>query len=449
MDEVLVSDGFKINSFAHHNLIVHIAIALARIEQGCYVPLDPEQDESILSTREHAVAEHIAEGIGRIFNVELPESEIAYIAIHLASKRLLDSPGDAEDGSGNLVITDEAWGLAAEMLETVWRTFRFDFRQDVELRMNLARHLMPLAVRLRYHMSLENALLPDIKERFPLAYAMAIDACGVLTEHFGTEPSEDEIGYIALSLALALERSKSEPVRHNVLVVCASGMGSARLLSYQIQQRFRGYIGSIETCDSADFERRDLAGIDYVLTTVPLKRHVSIPVVEVSVFLNESDRRDIKSAFEAPAGGSSRACFTPELFFPHLSFSTREEVLSFMCAQVAAHEEVSPALEELVWKREEMATTSFGNLVALPHPYEPVSERTFVAVGLCDHSIPWNGKPVRAVFLVCVSDNAGDELEAFYSSMVGLLTKQESIQRLLSDMEFETLLEELEGEVHD
>lgn len=449
VDEVLVNDGFKVSSFAHHNLIVHIAIALARIEKGCYVPLDPEQDESILSTREHAVAVHIAEGIGRIFNVELPESEVAYIAIHLASKRLLDSPGDAQDSEDNLVITDEAWTLASEMLETVWRAFRFDFRQDVELRMNLARHLMPLSVRLRYHMSLENALLPDIKERFPLAYSMAIDACGVLAEHFGTEPSEDEVGYIALSLALALERSKSDPVLRNVLVVCASGMGSARLLSYQIQQRFKGYIGSIDTCDAAEFDNRDLAGIDYVLTTVPLKRHVSIPVVEVSVFLSEDDRRDIKTAFEALDEDSARTCFSPALFFPHLPFSTREEVLSFMCAQIAAHEKVAPELEELVWKREEMATTSFGNLVALPHPYEPVSEHTFVAVGLCDREIPWNGKPVRAVFLVCVANDAGDELEAFYSSMVGLLTKQESIQHLLSDMEFETLLEELEGEVHD
>lgn len=80
---------------------------------------------------------------------------IAYIAIHLAGKHLVEggSPPHLQDASDeNLEITDEAWNLAADMIETVWRAFRFDFRNDAELRMNLARHTMPLIVRLPYNM---------------------------------------------------------------------------------------------------------------------------------------------------------------------------------------------------------------------------------------------------------------------------------------------------------
>ena len=335
------------------------------------------------------------------------------------------------------------------MLEAVWRAFRFDFRYDVELRMNLARHLMPLSVRLRYHMTLENALLPDIKQRFPLAYAMALDACGVLAAHFGTTPSEEEAGYIALAFALALERSKEEPERKNLLVVCASGRGTAHLLAYEVEHRFEGHIGSIETCDVEDFARRDLSGIDYVLTTVKLDRHVNIPVIEVSVFLNERDSEDIKSALERGTNVPASRFFDPDLFFPHLSFADKAGVLAFLSARMAERDDVRDDLEQLVLKREETGATSFGNLVALPHPYGPASDRTQVSVGLLDSPVDWDGKPVRAVFLICISDDASVELESFYKSMVGLLTNSESIQRLLSSMRFETLMDELEGGRHD
>lgn len=445
VDEVLERDNFKVNSFAYHNLIVHIAVALTRIKNNCYVPADANQLSQIQMTDEYKVAADIAAAISDSGHIKLPDPEIAYIAIHLASKRLLDGddePVNAQGDKDSLVISDEAWTLAYQMIETVWRTSRFDFRYDVELRMNLARHLMPMAVRLRYRMSLENVLLPDIKERFPLAYSMAADACGVLEDHYGVAPSESEIGYIALSFALALERKKGEPANKRVLVVCASGMGTARLLAYQVKEQFKGYIGSIQTCDAREFDSYDLSAIDYVFTTIPLKRKTVIPVVQISVFLDEGDQREIRSAL---AGETStvQQYFNRALFYPHLAFDTREAVIDFLCDGVERVENVDAAFRRRVFKREEYGNTSFGNFCALPHPNEPVSDKTFVAVGLLDSPIDWKGKPVRAVFLISTAEDAEDDLESFYRSMVKLLTQQDAMKRLLDAQTFETLMDEL------
>ena len=99
-----------------------------------------------------------------------------------------------------------------------------------------------------------------------------------------------------------------------------------------------------------------------------------------------------------------------------------------------------------MWQRERAAATSFGSMVALPHPYEAVSTRTFVAVALLDEPVDWNGTPVQAVFMICVARDAGADLEAFYRAIGGLLTQQSAIQKLTSDMRFDVLLSELEGE---
>ena len=66
------------------------------------------------------------------------------------------------------------------MIETVWRAFRFDFRNDAELCMNLARHTMPPIVRLRYNMaytiqpSVDNLMLQVIFGGFLYGFAIAV-----------------------------------------------------------------------------------------------------------------------------------------------------------------------------------------------------------------------------------------------------------------------------------
>ena len=452
LEQVLEENDFKINPVSHQNLVVHIAVALARIEQGCYVPMDPENIARIEATDEYRVAAEIARAVERAFTVTLPREEIAYIAIHLASKQIIEGGSAAaaaasgEAPSSQLVITDEAWGIAAEMIDVVWRAFRFDFRTDVELRTNLARHIMPLIVRLRYHMQVENPLLADIKARFPLAWFMAIDAASVLMEAEDVTPSEDEIGYLALSFALAIDRRQTEAPKKNVLAVCASGAGSARLLAYRIQREFGEYVGSVTTCDASEFDRADLTGIDYVFTTVPLTRAVTIPVIEVTLFLDADDeRQDVQSKLERGEAEDATKCFSRELFCPHVKLASRTEVIHLLCERARAVHELPENFEELVLMREELAPTSFGGNVAIPHPYEAVSETTFVAVALLDEPVMWDDREVTAVFLVSVAKDAATELEPFYRAVTALFTHKESIRRLSQEQTFERLLEELEG----
>ena len=444
--EALDEEGYEINPVSRQNLVVHVAIALARINKGCYVPMEASYLENVRSSREHAVAGTVARAIEKRFGTSLPEEEIAYIAIHLASKRLVESDEAKGAGAPPLEISDEAWSLAAEMIEVVWRAFRFDFRDDAELRVNLARHIMPLIVRLRYHMTLENPLLADIRVSYPLPLAMAADAASVLAEKFDADVSDDEVGYIALLFALSLERKATSYAKKHVLVVCASGVGSARLLAYRLQSEFSSNFETVETCDASEFEERDISDIDYIFTTVPLERHVSIPVVHVSLFLDDSSKRDVRRVIDQSEAESAQSYFSPELFFAHAPLASREEVISFLCERAADVVGLPENFEELVWKRERAAATSFGNLVALPHPYEAVSPRTFVAVALLDHPVDWGGNPAQAVFLVGVAHDAGIDLEAFYRSMVGLFTTEKAIQRILGDMRLEVLLNELEGE---
>lgn len=435
----VVDGDLQIGAVALQNLIIHIAIAVLRIKNGCYIPLDADSLGEIKSSPEYESAQCLAQRIGARFGLELPEEEVAYIAIHLAGKQTIGD--DAPDG----VVDGEVWDLVTDMLEEVRRSYHFDFSDDLELRMNLARHLVPLLVRLRFHMSAHNPILRDIRQRFPLAYSMALDSVSVIRERTGKNLSEDETGYIAMAYAVALERRKSSQRRKvNVLLVCASGAGTSRLLAMRFTEHFSASIGEIRVCDAARVEREDLSAIDYVFTTVPLEANLPVPVCMVGQFLDERDAllvHRVLDGGEAALGNKVERAFCPELFFAHVQAEDKTAAIHLLCQAAQRHEDVPEDFEELVLHREDVAETSFGNGVALPHPYMPVSGRTFVAVALLEKPVSWNGHDVRAVFLISIIRDACEDLDAFYRCMSGLLTDRQSIARLVSDQRFEVLIE--------
>ena len=443
VDEALEAENFHINSLLYRNLLVHICIAVMRIRAGHYVPLEGIDDKGLRASSAWPVARRIARLIERDLSCELPESEVAYITMHLAGKRVLDN--QVEDGEA-LVIPDEVWNVVGEMVERIRSDFLFDFSSDLELRMNLARHIVPLATRLRHHLSMNNPILSDIKARYPLAFAMASDVSYILADTFGSMPSEDEVGYIALAFALAVERQKTGLARKSIVIVCASGQGSARLLAYRYREEFGSYLDRIETCDVSEIDALDLTGIDYVFTTVPLHRHLPVPVREVGLFLDEGDIARIREVFRSDGKGTGECPLLlrhldPELVFTHVKASTKDEVLDLLCREAGRRHVLDARFRELVSQREELAPTAFGNLVALPHPITPAGDDTFFGVALLEQPITWDGRDVQAVFLLSIAREDHEGLDRFFDQLSDVLMDPKAIARLVSDQRLETLVE--------
>lgn len=442
VDAVLAEESFEVNSASYQNLIVHIAVAAWRIRENCFVPMEAGQLDQMRGTREYAVAEKVAAAISAELDIDIPAEEVGYIAIHLAGKQTIyPTPSDSE----SLTISDEVWEVVSEMIEVVWETYHFDFRDDLELRMNLARHIVPLSVRLRYNMRVENPLLADIKKRYALAYSIALEASSILTSHYERQLSEDELGYIALSFALALERKKSELPKKNILIVCASGQGSARLLEYRYRKEFGQWIDKIHLCDVSHIDSVDFSEIDYVFTTVPINRQLPVPVREVEYFLDDEGAQAVRNVLTGRSDANGLASyFDQEMFLPHLRAKDKEEVISILCDCAACGRRVPENFQALVEKRERLAQTSFGNQVAFIHPFKAVTDETFVCVGLLDEPVDWNNHAVRAVFLVSISKSKNKNLDRFYRGIAGLLTSTEAIQTLVDNQDWETFLELLD-----
>lgn len=436
VSSALEDETVRIGSEAYQNLYIHIAIAIVRIRNRMYVPMEDDELFQFEGSAEYECAHRIARALEARFNIELPDSEVSYIALHLAGKRLTMASVDSSQTAET--IPDEVWGVVDRMIAAVLEAFSIDLRSDLELRMNLARHLVPLAVRLRYGMMVDNPLLVEIKARFPLAWAMAADASHVLFDVYGVLPDENEIGYISLAFALALERQGERPVKKNVLIVCASGAGTARLLAHRCRQEFAAHVGDVKTCDVSQLRSIAFESVDYVFTTVDIPEGVGIPVpvLKVGLFLDSRDIDAIAGMFHRDEMAGLSRFFPQLLFCPHLDADTREAALDHMISVVERRWDVPSSFRALVLEREKMGPTSFGNQVALPHPARAIGGPPFVAVGLLDHAIEWDGHDVRAVFLISFSCDADVGIDEFNRGVGSLLSSAKAIRTLLDDQRY-------------
>lgn len=425
------SQGINLSSVAFQNLVVHIAITVERIKADEHIPMPEAQLREVQSAAEYPAAQLIANKISDELSLAFPESEIAYIAIHLMGKRSFGE--DASASEPEMSISEEAWDLVLRMVQTIHNTFHVDFSGDLELKMGLAQHIMPLMARLKYCLGVRNPMLSDIKRRFPLAYTMACAVASLLQEVSGCIPSEDELGYIALSFAFALERRQTGAGKKNLLVVCASGRGSAQLLELRCREEFGSLIGTITSCDVHHVAEIDFSDIDYVFTTVPLTCAVPVPVRLVSNFLSSREAEQARSLLKEP-GRAILTHFSQDLFFPHLAYTTRDEVLSFLCDRLHQAGKADDSLFDFVLKREELGSTSFGGSIALPHPAKPIGAETCVAVGLLDNPVLWDeaGHLVQAVFLISFSQAAdGRELNVFFKRLSQFVTDETAVDQLV------------------
>lgn len=434
--EILEKYEIKLSDIAVQNLIMHIYVMLKRIQAGFEIYLEEKQLNQFSLEKELITASEIADKISENMGVLVSIQEIKYIAIHLAGKKIYDS--SCKNGK-NLIITKEIDKLVTEILNKIYESFKIDFRDNLELRMSLSQHIVPLEVRIKFDMTLNNPLLQEVKEQYFLAYSIASFACGIISQKYNKKLDENEIGYFALSFALALERDKYDIRRKTILIVCSSGKGSTQLLKYKYLDQFGKYIDDIKTCDVNGISKINMDEIDYIFTTVPIKEKVKVPILEVQYFLESEDVKNVMHVLETSQNDTILKYYSSDLFISELDLNTKDEVLNYMCDVIEKVEVIPKDFRKAVFEREKIAQIEFGNRVAIPHPCRTLSKRTFACIAILKNPIIWEKQEVQVIFLISIEDKPSKEIQKFYKTTSKLLLNKQYISELIRNKDFITL----------
>lgn len=290
--------------------------------------------------------------------------------------------------------------------------------------MALALHLIPLIKRIEYSTYLNNPLIDEIKSNLIVAYELAVKATDIINKQYQCHLPEDEIAYFALHINLSLEQSKKFTHKNTILLVCASGGGSAKLLEYYFKENFSDYINKLEVCSLYELNNKDILKYDCIFTTVPLNQEMRIPVFQINYFMNEKDYLKVKNSFRQLKKQNIIKYFPKSIFYEYDSFKTKEEAIREIVKRCRKYYDLPDNFEKEVLKREKLASTELGSLVAFPHTQKPMSHQTFVSVVILKKPMLWNERKIRIIMLSSIEKSRKKDLNDFYDFISYFMTHQ-------------------------
>lgn len=290
--------GTVFSDEAYAGLVMHVAIAVKRIKLGKDIIMHNDELHTLESTKEFTVASNLARMLEERFDVDIPADEIGYITVHLLGSNISNTDNDEKENWVELQI------LTNEIIGNVSSEVNKDLSGDKQLFKGLIEHLRPAVYRLKHGLKLKNPILSEIKSNYSKLFEIVKNSLSPIEVYTGKPLNDEEAGYFAMHFGAALERQKNMAAsKMDVLVVCATGIGTAELLSSRLQSTFDiNIVAKIPNHQVRDVLRRE--HVDFIITTVPLEP-MEVQCVMVNPVLTDTDVNKLKQYLGKPKTSDS------------------------------------------------------------------------------------------------------------------------------------------------
>lgn len=438
---VLLKHHYHISDTLFQNLVVHIEMAIKRMNRGFYINNGELRIDSELEAEKKAAEEIFTKLVDR-FHFKVNDSEIINLAIYIKGK---------SDYENDDYISEEVNSFILHSLNEIKDKFDIDFTQEIELRISLALHLMPLLTRVEYHIQNDNQLLDQIKQSFPLAFDIAAYMCLLLQEKTKKKVQEGEIAYLAIYFNQFLSKQNDISGKQRVLIITSLKRSESILLRQRFATWFSNEISFVTLLNTNEVQQSNIEEFDVIFTTEQTEFTERIGAILISFFPSESEYSKIKLAIDGFKDKFEIINLFSEKNFCFEDFKNKENVIGKICEM--SSDEVNGKVGELltaVQLREELGSSYFGNKIALPHPINPLASQTFVSVVLLKNEIEWDAdhNKVRLIMLVAIEKNNAKVFQ-LWNYLSKIIQEKSFVNQLLRNPTFENfrnLLSQLLGE---
>ena len=439
--------GLKLSDFVIQNLVIHIALAIRRITEGFKISKMEEDELMLRDLPERQVANNILKRVSVSTGIDFPAEEVDYITLHLISK---------SHGNAHYISEAVQERMRQELIDSITR-INPEVKNDFQLIEGLLTHLSTMLIRLEGKVVLENPLTAEIQKNYQEMYRLAEQVITNMPMFSSFSLTPNEIAYIALHFMAAKERYK-EQQKYNVLVICATGYGSAQMLKSRIENELGNLISITDVIGYYEINDEKLKGIDFIVSSIDLSNLIfNIPVFTVSVFLTDDELQEIKHGISHLNTSTSLRTieddeakfsvaevfddyFSKEAFFI-LSKSSKDDVLRMLTKSISKNEneKFEKRLLDMMKQRESMSSIVFGEHIAVPHPMKAVGSKHHFAVALIKDGLPWDDQypSIKIVFLMSMSVHENDGLPELTSAIVDLVDEPDLQKQMLACQSFE------------
>ena len=423
--KILTHSHYIISDIALQNLILHIVTAVNRIKSGHLIHMD-SLNISPVYAHVIEISKNILEKCADIYNFEFNDDEIFFLALNLYGKREFDRQE---------FITDEINNLVFLGLYKIKEIFGLDFTSNLNLRISLGLHILPLLTRINTNMQLRNIMTFNIKQKYTLAYDLASTFTNTIIPS-DKKILDDEIAYVALHFVNYIDENSPQK-KKRMLIISSLRRSETILLQNNILRNFPS-IKEVKIISKNSLSTTNVNNYNVICTTENDIFINNNKIQKISYFLNDTDIKKIELLLDGFNGPKDILdCFSEDLFY-YGDAPSKNAVIKWLYEMAYKQGLADEKLYHSIMNHENVTSTYFGNYLAIPHPEIFLSETSFISVAILPKPILWDDEYVDIVFLVSIQKNNPNAFK-LWSYLSFLISNNTTLEEIKKEPTFQNL----------
>lgn len=423
--KILTHSHYIISDIALQNLILHIVTAVNRIKSGHLIHMD-SLNISPVYAHVIEISKNILEKCADIYNFEFNDDEIFFLALNLYGKREFDKQE---------FITDEINNLVFLSLYKIKEIFGLDFTSNLNLRISLGLHILPLLTRINTNMQLRNIMTLNIKQKYTLAYDLASTFTNTIIPS-DKKILDDEIAYVALHFVNYIDENSPQK-KKRMLIISSLRRSETILLQNNILRNFPS-IKEVKIIPKNSLSTTNVNNYNVICTTENDIFINNNKIQKISYFLNDTDIKKIELLLDGFNGPKDILdCFSEDLFY-YGDAPSKNAVIKWLYEMAYKQGLADEKLYHSIMNHENVTSTYFGNYLAIPHPEIFLSETSFISVAILPKPILWDDEYVDIVFLVSIQKNNPNAFK-LWSYLSFLISNNTTLEEIKKEPTFQNL----------
>lgn len=202
LEETLDKYNYHVREMAMPLLMIHVGISIERMFRHNYIETT-RNVQDLKKRKEYVISREFFTKLSKKMPIEVKEDEVILFALQLMGKRSIDVQSDLVVKKTGMNVDE----FIEDIIKMIKDEFDIDFSKDLDLKNGLAVHLQGVMERINRDMDISNIYLQELKRKYPLVFELAVRVGRQMESTLDMKISEDEIGFLALHLGAAYERT--------------------------------------------------------------------------------------------------------------------------------------------------------------------------------------------------------------------------------------------------
>lgn len=445
--EIFDEYHYFINDYSLINLVLHIAISIDRIRNDNFNTQNVSEQPGV-RLHEYELAQKVTKRLEQYFNIKYSEAEVYEMTLLIISRTTTIDYNSINSANLEDFIGKDCLDLVYQLINDINAFYYIDLKEQ-EFLIRFALHIRNLLVRSKNNYFSKNPLTEGIKTSCPLIYDVSVTLASTMKEKTGVSINDDEIAYIAFHLGSAIEAQKNLTMKVTAVLYCPNYYDMNLRINEMINQHFANdiLITNILT-DESEFVK--ISDVDMVITTIPISTILTIPIIQINLFLSDKDRallqeriieirkQNRKDEFE----NYLRELIKPDLFERKSNLQKEVDCIDYMVKKLVKHGYVDPSFKQQILEREQMSSTAFANF-AIPHAMKMHAHKTGINIIVSEQPIMWNHYPVNLVIMMCFNINERYIFNEIFDPITMILSESENIKKICSSNTYEQFIQNM------